>query len=90
LANLLAPVGASALSRTVSQQEYSRLFEQDRLGVASSTEYFSHGEWFENAAQFGNYRNLSYVAEVSYHHDRGWRPNNDVEELPRCSSPNTN
>jgi Tfp pilus assembly protein PilF len=81
LANLLAPVGASALSRTVSQQEYSRLFEQDRLGVASSTEYFSHGEWFENAAQFGNYRNLSYVAEVSYHHDRGWRPNNDVEEL---------
>src|SRR6185436_7067674 len=47
LANLLAPVGAGTLSQTVSQQEYSKLFERDRLGVVSSTEYFSHGEWLQ-------------------------------------------
>ena len=36
LANLLAPVGAGVLSQTISQQEYSSLFERDRFGVSSA------------------------------------------------------
>ncbi len=52
LANLLAPVGAGILSPAVSQQEYSRLFEQDRLGVYSTTEYSSLGSWRLEGAQY--------------------------------------
>src|SRR5205085_12428472 len=52
LANLLAPVGAGTLSPTVSQQEYSKLFERDRLGLYSSTEYLSRGAWSQLAAQY--------------------------------------
>ena len=80
-ANLLAPVGAGTLSQTVSQQEYSKLFERDRLGITSSTEYFSHGEWVQNVAQYGVWRNSSYAAEGFYHTDNGHRPNNDLEQL---------
>lgn len=81
LANLLAPVGAGTLSQAVSQQEYSKLFERDRLGFSSSTEYFSQGEWFQRAAQYGTYGNSGYAAEVFYHSDKGQRPNDDVEQL---------
>src|SRR5207253_8046809 len=35
IANLLEPVGAGPLSQYVSQQEYSRLFETNHLGVSS-------------------------------------------------------
>jgi tetratricopeptide (TPR) repeat protein len=79
--NLLAPVGAGALSQTVSQQEYSKLFEQDRLGIVNATTYATHGQWIQNAAQFGTYGNLSYAAEVFYNTDNGWHRNNDWEEL---------
>jgi hypothetical protein len=81
LANLLAPVGAGTLSQTVSQQEYAKLFERDRLGGSSSTEYLSHGEWIQSAAQFGTFGNSSYAAEVFYHSDNGQRPNNDLEQF---------
>jgi len=81
VANLLAPVGAGTLSQTVSQQEYSKLFEGDRLGITSSTDYLSHGEWLQRAAQYGIYGNSSYAAEVFYHSDNGQRPNNDLEQL---------
>ena len=80
-ANLLAPVGAGILSQTVSQQEYSKLFERDHLGVSSRTDYFSHGEWVQEAAQYGVYHNSSYAAEVFYHSDNGHRPNNDLWQL---------
>src|SRR5262249_41672614 len=43
IANLLAPVGAGPLARSISQHEYSRLLEQDRVGLVSSTEYLSRG-----------------------------------------------
>jgi len=79
--NLLAPVGGGALSQSVSQQEYSKLFEQDRFGVASRTTYYSHGRWLQDAAQFGTVRNLSYAAEAYYDSDDGWRPNNDWEQF---------
>src|SRR6185295_7137961 len=81
VANLLAPVGAGTLSQTVSQQEYSKLFERDRLGFSSSTEYLSHGEWFQSAVQYGTFNNSSYAAEVFYHSDNGERPNNDLSQF---------
>ena len=40
IANLLAPVEAGTFSQAVSQQEYSRLFERNRFGLVSSTEYW--------------------------------------------------
>ncbi len=51
IGNLLAPVGAGTLSRNLSQQDYVRLFEKDGLGISSSTEYHSHGEWVQSASQ---------------------------------------
>ena len=80
IANLLAPVGAGLLAQSVSQQEYSKLFERDRLGVASTTEYLSRGAWVEHGAQFGTFGNSSYLFEGLYRWDPGQRPNNDFEE----------
>jgi len=81
IANLLAPVGAGTLSQTVSDQEYSRLLEQDRLGLASHTEYRSHGDWFQAGAQYGTFGDFGYAAEALYRFRRGDRPNNDQEQL---------
>jgi hypothetical protein len=81
LANLLSPAAAGVISPAVSQQEYSRLFENNRLGVASTTEYFSHGAWHQDIAQYGLYDRSSYNVELNYRTDDGWRPNNDVEQL---------
>jgi Flp pilus assembly protein TadD len=80
LANLLAPVGAGTLSPAISQQEYSRLFERDRLGFYSSTEYLSRGAWTQNAAQYGTYGTFSYDLEAFYRTDRGQWVNNDLEQ----------
>jgi outer membrane receptor protein involved in Fe transport len=80
VANLLAPVGAGLLSPTISQQEYSKLFERDGFGVVSTTEYLSRGAWLESAAQFGTFGNFSYNFEAFYRSDEGQRPNNDVEQ----------
>src|SRR5207237_7559956 len=51
LANLFAPVGGGVFSQNLSQQEYGRLFERDRLRLSRSTEYRSDGEWREVATQ---------------------------------------
>jgi tetratricopeptide (TPR) repeat protein len=80
IANLLAPVGAGILSQSISQQEYSKLFERDRLGLASSTEYLSRGAWVQSGAQFGIFGNFSYDLEAFYRTDPGQRQNNDFEE----------
>ena len=79
VANLLSPVGAGALSQNISQQEYSRLFDADRIGVSSQTEYFSRGAWLENASQFGTMGPLAYSLDAYYFTDPGWRPNNDIQ-----------
>ena len=79
IANLLAPVGAGTLSQTLSQQEYSKLFERDRLGIVSSTEYLSRGAWEQNGAQSGTFGKSSYAFEAFYRSDPGQRPNNDFE-----------
>lgn len=81
LANLLSPVGAGVLSAAVSQQEYSRLFERNRFGLALRTEYRSSGDWEQSAAQYGLYNNFSYSAEVFYRSLNGQRPNNDLDQL---------
>src|SRR5437867_4964369 len=81
LANLLAPVEAGALSQTVSQQEYSRLFERNRLGLVSSTEYRSNGDWQQGAAQYGLYNQFAYAVDVFYQSLNGWRANNDLDQL---------
>jgi tetratricopeptide (TPR) repeat protein len=80
LANLLAPVSAGTMSPTISQQEYSPLFERDRLGVVSSTEYLSRGAWTQTGAQFGTYENFGYDVEGFYHSDPGQQANNDIEQ----------
>jgi outer membrane receptor protein involved in Fe transport len=80
LANLLSPVVAGTMSPTISQQEYSPLFERDRLGVVSSTEYLSRGAWTESGAQFGTYENFGYAVEGYYRTDNGQQVNNDVEQ----------
>jgi hypothetical protein len=81
LANLLAPVGGGNLSPTVSQQEYSRFFAGNNLGVFSSTEYLSNGDWVQQASQFGTIDNTGYSLDVTYRSLNGWRPNNDLEDL---------
>ncbi len=80
VANLLAPIDAGTLSSTISQQEYSRLFQQDGFGVASDTEYLSRGAWTQSGAQYGNFGNSSYDFEAFYHTDPGQRINNDIEQ----------
>ncbi|MEO5803944.1 MAG: TonB-dependent receptor [Verrucomicrobiota bacterium] len=81
LANLLAPVGAGTLSQTVSQQEYSKLFEHDRFGLASSTEYLSRGDWIQSGTQYGNIGNFGYAVDTLYRSENGQRANNDQEQL---------
>jgi Tfp pilus assembly protein PilF len=80
LANLLSPAAAGAMSPTVSQQEYSRLFEGDRPGFTSETEYLSRGAWNEAAAQYGTDGNFSYNLEEDYKTDPGQRANNNSEQ----------
>jgi Flp pilus assembly protein TadD len=79
MANLLAPVQAGNLSQNISQQEYSRLFEGDKLGFSSLSEYFSNGDWFQRASQYGNFGSFGYALDADYRSLNGWRPNNDVE-----------
>jgi Tfp pilus assembly protein PilF len=81
LANLLGPVGAGNLAPAVSQHEYARLFERNRLGLFSQTEYLSSGDWQQTAVQHGRFDNTSYSAEAFYHSRDGHRPNNDLEQL---------
>jgi len=80
IANLLAPVEGGTLNSAISQQEYSKLFERDRLGIVSSTEYLSGGNWIQSGAQFGMFANSSYSLGAFYRTDNGQRPNNDVEQ----------
>lgn len=76
---LLAPVGFGSLSPKVSQQEYSRLLDRDRMGLVSDTEYTSHGDVSQHAVQYGIYGNTAYSVEGRYRFQNGWRPNNDRE-----------
>jgi tetratricopeptide (TPR) repeat protein len=81
LANLLAPVGAGNLSQSVSEQEYSKLFEERGFGVRSSTEYFSYGRWVQSGSHFGTFDRTSYSLDAFYESDNGQRVNEDAEIL---------
>ncbi|MEO8429050.1 MAG: FecR domain-containing protein, partial [Verrucomicrobiota bacterium] len=81
VANLLSPASAGALSQNVSQQEYSRLFDHDHIGVSSGTEYFSNGSWLQYGSQYGNLGNFAYALDAYYRTDGGFRANNDLEQL---------
>jgi cytochrome c-type biogenesis protein CcmH/NrfG len=81
LANLLAPPGAGTLSRNVSQHEYSKLFESDRFGLSTETEYNSLGQFKEIASQFASHGGTSYSLDLDYRHNDGVRPNNDLSRI---------
>jgi tetratricopeptide (TPR) repeat protein len=81
VANLESSASAGTLSPYVTQQEYSKLFEKDRLGFASSTEYLSRGAWLETASQYGNYGSSAYSVDMLYRSDPGQRPNNDIFQV---------
>jgi Flp pilus assembly protein TadD len=85
LANLLAPVGARPISQNISQQEYSRLLEQDGLGLDSTSQYCSDRQLQEVASQYGAYGSTSYSLDLTYQHNDGIlhpnRPNNDLSDI---------
>jgi hypothetical protein len=81
LANLLSPVGGGRLSQEVSQQEYSKLFQQNGVGLASSTDARSDGMYHEQASQYGVYGNTAYAFDLDYHHNDGIRVNNDLDDI---------
>jgi outer membrane receptor protein involved in Fe transport/Flp pilus assembly protein TadD len=80
-ANLLAPAGASMLSPLVSQEEYSRLFERNRLGVVAATDYRSNGDWLQSLSQYGRWDGSQYALDETYRILNGQRRNNELEDL---------
>jgi tetratricopeptide (TPR) repeat protein len=86
LANMLAPVGAGRLSQTLSSQEYSKLFESDGMGIASQTSYRSDGQVGQLATQFGTYKNTSWAIDFDYQHNKGIRPNNELDNVNGAAS----
>ncbi len=53
LASMLAPLGAVSLSQNLSQEEYSRLFAANAIGLESTSEFFSDKEYRQTATQYG-------------------------------------
>jgi Flp pilus assembly protein TadD len=81
LAQLLMPAGSANLSRQISQNEYTALFDQQQFHLINTTEYQSSGLWDQSTSHYGNLSGLSYAVDVNYLNDPGQRPNNDVENL---------
>ena len=68
------------LSPLTAQQPYTKLFDQNRVGVVSDTTYLSRGSWAERGAQFGTYDDFGcYEFAATYISDNGQRANNDNE-----------
>ena len=81
LADLLAPPGSGALSQQISQNEYSRMFEVDRLGFDSSTSARSDRRFQQNASQFGSFGGTIYSLDLEYQYNEGNRPNNELSRI---------
>jgi predicted Zn-dependent protease len=81
LANLLSPVGGTPLSQHISQQEYSRLFTRDRIGLSTDSSYRSDGQYREQASQFGVLGSTAWSLDLDYQHNNGVRPNNELDRL---------
>ena len=82
LYNLISPVGGGSLSAFVSQQEYSKLFEGNRLALTSVVDYFATGELRVVGSQYGIYDNVSYDFDTEYLYQRSLRrPNSQTDNL---------
>lgn len=81
LANLLAPVGAGSLSQHVSMMEYSQMFERNRLGLSSYSDYRGDGQFHQLATQFGRVQNTSYALDLDYQFNDGNRMNNQLSRI---------
>jgi Tfp pilus assembly protein PilF len=79
VASLLGPASGQLLAQPITQLEYSRLLEEDRLGLLANTEYFSRGAWHHSSAQYGTIGRSSYSIEAEYRSEPGERPNQDLE-----------
>ncbi len=79
-ASLLAPVGSGMLSPNLSQQDYSRLFEQDGAHLFSQTAYRSSGSWEQAGGVFGTSGALGYLADAYYASGTGTESNTDFEQ----------
>jgi len=81
LANMFAPAGAGLLSQHLSQQEYTSLFDRQRLNFLTTTEYRSDGQYREIASQSGSFGNTAWALDLDYQHNNGFRPNNELDRL---------
>jgi len=82
IAGLLAPPGAGSLSQNYSQNEYARAFVQPRLGLHSTTEYFSDAQEIrQTASQFGHRDGTAYAFDLDYNYKRGNRVNNELSRI---------
>lgn len=82
IASLLAPPGAGALSQNYSQNEYARAFARPRLGLNSSTEYFSDTrEIRQTASQFGHADGTAYAFDLDYGYKQGDRVNSGLSRI---------
>jgi len=83
LANVLSPVGGGPLSQFVSQQEYSKLLEEDGLGGSFTSEWRSDSEVRAVASVFGTSGDFSFGIDASYRDDTGDRFNSgaSLQEL---------
>jgi hypothetical protein len=77
LAHLLSPVGGGPLSQFVSQHEYSKLLEADRVGGSAIIEARSDGYRSAQASVFGTRGRSSGGLDWWYRRDQGTRVNND-------------
>ena len=80
MANLLSPVSAGNLSEFSSQRQASDLFEKNRIGGSSETDYLSHGEWLQRSSLNGTYDRVTFALDNEYRSRNGWRPNNRIEQ----------
>ena len=81
VANLLAPVDSGTLGTEISSGDYSRLFEKDRFGLTSATEFHDNGEWTQSASQYGHKGDSAYSLDLNYLNHNGYRPNQDNEVI---------
>jgi len=81
LARLLAPAAAGAFSQNLSQQEYTRLFERNGLGLNSATEVRSDGRYRERATQWGIFGATSWSLDLDWERREGTGNNDDLSRL---------
>jgi tetratricopeptide (TPR) repeat protein len=81
LARLMAPAAAGAFSQNISQQEYTRLFEHDRVGLNSATEVRSDGRYRQQITQYGIERGTSWAVDLDWERREGTGFNDHLSRL---------